>query len=77
MAKDETGIGRITQEGDHLRIQGSHEGVPSDFKVWIKHVEEERQKGGEKGLRAYLERNLDLGRVDRVYDPHTGELRGH
>lgn len=73
MAK-ETGISRIEHISGGIRVQGVHKGVPSDFLVPTAHLDAERQKGGEKGVREYLERNLDGGRVDRVYNPHTGEL---
>lgn len=75
MADKETGISRIDQHSSgHLRVQGVHEGVPSDYLVPTGHVDQIRQESGEKGVREYLERNLSGGRVDRVYNPHTGEL---
>lgn len=73
-----TGISRIEQHSSgHLRVQGVHQGVPSDYLVPTAHVDQIRKESGEQGVRDYLERNLDGGRVDRVYNPHTGEvLRG-
>lgn len=68
MANDDTGISKIDQHGDHLRVQGRHEGVPSDYKVPMQHVDQIRKEEGEKGVRAYLERNLRGGRIDQRFD---------
>lgn len=76
MADKETGVSRIDQVGESFRVRGVHQGVPSDVMIPKAHVEYFRKEGGEKAVQAYLERSLSGGRVDRVYDPHTGELRG-
>lgn len=75
MSDKATGITRIEHQSGSVRVIGVHEGVPSDVTIPTAHLDQFRQDGGEKAVRAYLERSLAGGRQDHVYDPQTGELR--
>jgi transcriptional regulator with AAA-type ATPase domain len=62
---DQTAVTRVDQTGDSYRVQGVHEGRPSDFRVAAADVQAIEKAEGRKGVEAFFHRSLGAGRVDQ------------
>ena len=68
MANDQTAVTRVQQDSDSFRVQGVHEGRPSDFRVSAADVQAIEKTEGRKGVEAFFHRSLAGGRVDQRFD---------
>jgi hypothetical protein len=64
MARDETAVTRIVHDGESFRVQGVHDGRPSDFRVATADVQAIEKAEGRKGVEAFFHRSLEAGRMD-------------
>ena len=68
MANDQTAVTNVTHSGDSFRVQGVHEGRPSDYRVSAADVQAIEKTEGRKGVEAFFHRSLAGGRVDQKWD---------
>ena len=68
MARDETAVTRVIHDSDSFRVQGVHEGRPSDFRVATADVRAIEKAEGRKGVEAFFHRSLEGGRQDVRHD---------
>lgn len=68
MANNDSAVTRVIHEGDNYRVQGVHEGRPSDYRVSAADVQAIEKTEGRKGVEAFFHRSLAGGRVDQRWD---------
>jgi len=64
----ETGISKVSQEGDSFRVEGLHEGRRSDFRVATADVQALEKAGGTKAVLEFFHRSLGAAREDQRHD---------
>ena len=68
MADDKTAVTSIHHDGESFRVQGVHDGRPSDYRVATADVRAIEKAEGRKGVEAFFHRSLAGGRVDQRHN---------